>query len=98
MKNVLIIGAGKIGRMAAHFLAQTGEYKVHVIDSHEPSWRSAVAGLPNATGATADFSSQADLDAHMGSDWFKELTGKIMPLVGGAPEFHSLRPLGGKGI
>jgi len=44
------------------------------------------------------YDSQADLDAHMGSDWFKELTGKIMPLVGGAPEFHSLRPLGGKGI
>ncbi|MFN9889626.1 MAG: nucleoside-diphosphate sugar epimerase/dehydratase, partial [Pseudanabaena sp.] len=26
MKNVLIIGAGKIGRMAAHFLAHSGDY------------------------------------------------------------------------
>jgi quinol monooxygenase YgiN len=44
------------------------------------------------------YDSQADLDAHMGSDWFKELAGKIGPLFGGAPEFHMLRPLGGKGI
>ena len=69
MKNVLIIGAGKIGRMAAHFLAHTGDYKVHVIDSHEPSWRSAIAGLPGATGATADFSKQSDLDAALKGQW-----------------------------
>jgi len=69
MKNILIIGAGKIGRMAAHFLAHTGDYKVHVIDSHEPSWKGAIAGLPNASGATADFVNQVDLDAALKGQW-----------------------------
>jgi saccharopine dehydrogenase-like NADP-dependent oxidoreductase len=69
MKNVLIIGAGKIGRMAAHLLAHTGDYRVHVVDSHEPSWRGAIEGLPNATGATADFSNAAHLDAAMKGQW-----------------------------
>ena len=69
MKNVLVIGAGKIGRMAAHLLAHSGDYRVHVIDSHEASWRRAIDGLPNASGATADFSKQADLDAAMKGQW-----------------------------
>ena len=69
MKNVLIIGGGKIGRMAAHLLAMSGDYRVHVIDSHEPSWRDAIAGLPNASGATADFASRADIDAALDGKW-----------------------------
>ena len=44
------------------------------------------------------YDSQADLDAHMGAEWFKQLGPKIAPLFGGAPEFHFLRPLGGKGL
>ena len=69
MKNVVIIGAGKIGRMAAHFLAQSGDYAVHVVDAHEGSWRGAVAGLPNATGATVDFANEAHLDAALKGKW-----------------------------
>ena len=44
------------------------------------------------------YDSQADMDAHMGAEWFKQLGPKIAPLFGGAPEFHFLRPIGGKGI
>ena len=44
------------------------------------------------------YDSQADMDAHMSSDWFKELGPKVGGLFGGAPEFHMLTPLGGKGF
>lgn len=44
------------------------------------------------------YDAQADFDAHMGSDWFKEFGGKLVPLLGGAPEFHMVRPLHGKGV
>ena len=69
MKNVVIIGAGKIGRMAAHLLARSGEYQVHVVDAHEQSWRDSIAGLAGATGATVDFAKQSDLDANLQGRW-----------------------------
>jgi len=33
MKSILLIGAGKIGRMIARFLTETGEYRVRVADA-----------------------------------------------------------------
>jgi saccharopine dehydrogenase-like NADP-dependent oxidoreductase len=69
MKTVTIIGAGKIGKMAAHFLAHTKEYAVRCVDAHEGSWRSAVDGLPNTTGSTVDFSNGAQLDAALKGAW-----------------------------
>jgi quinol monooxygenase YgiN len=44
------------------------------------------------------YDSQADMDAHLGSEWFKQLGGKMGGLLGGAPEFHVATPLGGKGL
>jgi quinol monooxygenase YgiN len=44
------------------------------------------------------YETQADMDAHMGSDWFKQLGPMIGGLFGGAPEFHVMTPLGGKGF
>ena len=44
------------------------------------------------------YDAQADFDAHMGSDWFKEFGGRLGSLLGGAPEFHMVRPLHGKGV
>jgi quinol monooxygenase YgiN len=44
------------------------------------------------------YDSQADMDAHMGSDWFKELGPKVGGFFGGAPEFFAMTPLGGKGL
>ena len=69
MKNVVIIGAGKIGRMAANLLAQTGDYVVHIVDAHEASWSSAISDLSGATGATIDFSKKSDLDATLKGAW-----------------------------
>lgn len=44
------------------------------------------------------YDSQADMDAHMASDWFKQLGPMVGGLFGGAPEFHVMTPLGGKGF
>jgi quinol monooxygenase YgiN len=44
------------------------------------------------------YETQADMDPHMGSDWFKQLGPMIGGLFGGAPEFHVMTPLGGKGF
>jgi len=44
------------------------------------------------------YDSQADMDAHMSSEWFKQLGPKVGGLFGGAPEFHLMTPLGGKGL
>lgn len=44
------------------------------------------------------YDTQADADAHSGSDWFKEWMPSVGPLLGGKPEFISLRPLNGKGL
>jgi quinol monooxygenase YgiN len=44
------------------------------------------------------YDSQADMDAHMSSEWFKQLGPKVGGLFGGAPEFHVMTPLGGKGL
>ena len=44
------------------------------------------------------YDSQADLDAHTSSEWFKQLGPKVGGLFGGAPEFHVMTPLGGKGL
>ncbi len=69
MKTVTIIGAGKIGRMTAHFLAMTGEYSVRVVDAHEGAWHSAIDGLPNATGLTIDVQNASQLDASLQGAW-----------------------------
>ena len=37
MKNVLIVGAGKIGQVAAELLAHTGEYQVTLADRSLPA-------------------------------------------------------------
>lgn len=44
------------------------------------------------------YDSEDALHAHMTAPWFQEMAAKIGPLFGGAPEFHALRPIGGKGL
>lgn len=44
------------------------------------------------------YTSQAALDAHMGSDGFKALGGQLGPFMGGRPELIFMTPLIGKGL
>jgi quinol monooxygenase YgiN len=44
------------------------------------------------------YDAQADLDAHAGSEWFKELGPVIRPFLAGRPELTLMTPVGGKGL
>src|SRR4030095_13997127 len=64
MHRVLLLGAGKIGRMIARFLMDSGDYSVLVCDVSE----SALDRIAKLTGAEArriDASNPAELSAAM---------------------------------
>ncbi|MEZ5963616.1 MAG: saccharopine dehydrogenase C-terminal domain-containing protein [Planctomycetota bacterium] len=65
MKQIVVLGAGKIGRMVAHFLGRCGDYELRVGDAAADAVERVVAGLPHASGRAVDFSSGADLDSIM---------------------------------
>lgn len=56
MRKVLLLGAGKIGRMIARFLSTTGEYELLVGDA-EPRWLERVSHLRHVTTRTIDAAS-----------------------------------------
>jgi len=62
MRDVALIGAGKIGRMAAHLLASCGDYRVRVGDSHAASVEELARTYPNVSGQVFDFADTAALD------------------------------------
>lgn len=62
MNDVVILGAGKIGRTVAQMLARTGEYRLRIGDTDEKSLQRTAEGLPNTTTQRTDFASDADLD------------------------------------
>ena len=62
MHDVVILGAGKIGRTVAVMLARTGEYRLRLGDSDEKSLRQAAEGLPHTSTLRVDFASESDLD------------------------------------
>ena len=62
MRDIALIGAGKIGRMAAHLLATCGDYRVRVADSHAPSVEPIARTYPAVTGHVIDFADAAALD------------------------------------
>lgn len=65
MKKIVLLGAGKIGRMVAHLLGQSGDYALHVGDVAEDAVERLTEIVPNATGSAVDFTSEADLDRIM---------------------------------
>jgi saccharopine dehydrogenase-like NADP-dependent oxidoreductase len=62
MRDIALIGAGKIGRMAAHMLATCGDYRVRVADSHAPSVEPLARTYPAVTGHVIDFADAAAID------------------------------------
>ena len=64
MHQLLLLGAGKIGRAIAKLLASTGEYDVLVGDVHEPSLH-YVAGAAKVKTAKVDVSDPAALRSVM---------------------------------
>jgi saccharopine dehydrogenase-like NADP-dependent oxidoreductase len=64
MHRVLLLGAGKIGRMIARFLMDSGDYAVMVGDVSEPAL-TRIAKLTGAETGRVDASNPADLAAAM---------------------------------
>lgn len=62
MKEIVILGAGKIGRMVSHLLSSTAEYRLRLGDSDPANLEQASRGLANLSAIPTDFASAADLD------------------------------------
>ncbi|PHX78897.1 MAG: saccharopine dehydrogenase [Planctomycetaceae bacterium] len=69
MKNVLVLGAGKIGRMVASLLQCSGDYQVRVMDSHENSIAETLALAPGAQGMHGRFDDTAAVDKALAGQW-----------------------------
>ncbi|MFM8639778.1 MAG: saccharopine dehydrogenase family protein [Planctomycetota bacterium] len=69
MKNVLVLGAGKIGRMVASLLQGCGDYQVLVMDSHDGSLRETLALSPGAKGTGGRFDDQTAVDRALDGQW-----------------------------
>lgn len=66
MTAVLLLGAGKIGRMIARFLAETGDYRVTVADS-QPDAIARIEGIPSVDTLLLDATQAAELTEAMQS-------------------------------
>jgi len=66
MKQIVVLGAGKIGRMVAHFLGHCGDYELRIGDVAAEAVERVTAQVPGSTGRAVDFGSEADLDAILG--------------------------------
>ena len=65
MNRIVLLGAGKIGRMVAHLLGHSGDYSLQVGDASEDAVKRLTEVVPNATGGAVDFTSEGDLDRIM---------------------------------
>lgn len=63
MKTIVLLGAGKIGRMVAHFLGTCGDFQLRVGDVNREFVDRTVSALNGATAHTIDFGKGADLDS-----------------------------------
>lgn len=69
MKDIVILGAGKIGRMVTHMLATCGDYQVRVGDARADAAEKVAGRYDNASGHGVDFTSAADLDKVLSGAW-----------------------------
>lgn len=65
MKQIVVLGAGKIGRMVAHFLGNSGDYGVRIGDVADEAVKRITTAVSGSAGRAVDFSAPADLDAIM---------------------------------
>jgi saccharopine dehydrogenase-like NADP-dependent oxidoreductase len=79
MKNVLVLGAGKIGALISGLLAESGDYRVQLADSVDGAAEKVVDahGLSNLSGFTLDASDKDRLTAHVKS---QDLTAVVSSL------------------
>jgi saccharopine dehydrogenase-like NADP-dependent oxidoreductase len=69
VNDVLVLGAGKIGRMVCSLLQGCGDYRVTVMDSHAPSLAETLALSPGARSVPGRFDDAAAVDAALRGQW-----------------------------
>lgn len=69
MRQVLVVGAGRIGRMTAHFLSTSEAYQVRVIDPSEDALAWFAAHRPEVDRVQGDVADDAALDAALRGCW-----------------------------
>lgn len=69
MNTLVILGAGKIGRMVTHLMATCGDYAVRVGDVAQPAVDHLTRKYPQVKGQVVDFASSASLDAILKGAW-----------------------------
>jgi saccharopine dehydrogenase-like NADP-dependent oxidoreductase len=69
MNTLLILGAGKIGRMVCHLTATSGDYDVRVGDASQGAVDAIVRKYPNVHGQVVDFGSEKSIDQLMKGAW-----------------------------
>lgn len=85
MRDVLVLGAGKIGALISGLLAESGDYRVQLADSRPDAAAGVVAahGLDNLRAFELDAADEEALTAHV-------RTCKPAALVSGLPYFHNV--------
>lgn len=69
MHELVILGAGKIGRMVAHLMTTCGDYAVRVGDVAQPAVDHLTRKYPGLRGQVVDFASAQSLDAILKGAW-----------------------------
>ncbi len=62
MKTIVVVGAGKIGRMVAYMLGHCGDYRLRVIDVEERAIERLRQQTPGIEGEVMDFADRRGLD------------------------------------
>lgn len=68
-RKVVVLGAGKIGRMVVHFLHTCGDYEVTVMDAHLGSVEALAKEYPGLHAAHGAFDHAADLERVLTGQW-----------------------------
>ncbi|HLQ36194.1 MAG TPA: saccharopine dehydrogenase C-terminal domain-containing protein [Planctomycetota bacterium] len=63
MQDVVILGAGKIGRMVCHLLANCGDYTVRIGDVAQPAVDHLTRKYPQISGKVVDFGNGKSVDS-----------------------------------
>jgi saccharopine dehydrogenase-like NADP-dependent oxidoreductase len=69
MNHLVILGAGKIGRMVCHLTATCGDYAVRIGDVAQPAVDHVTRKYPKVKGQVVDFGNAASLDAILKGAW-----------------------------
>src|SRR5262245_65524853 len=69
MNELVILGAGTIGRMVCHLMATCGDYTVRIADSAQGAVDVVTRRYPKVRGEVVDFGDGKSLDAFLKGAW-----------------------------